>query len=368
MPRIWFKAPGAGYCLSMVAASCVLALCSGCQEFETIKRELLKRAQPWFVKTKQPFAQREGITISACSLYRTANLNSEVIVKLPAETPVRLVDKMGEWYRVRTRDGREGYVTHRLIGGEDMIAKTQELRRSIEGVPVQAEGVTKSKANFRLEAGRAHPVVEILPPGKKVEMYERLVTARPSPKAGARPQAGGGDDQEGPPPSDKAGGAESGEDVKKDVWYKVKIEDGRVGYVYTHNLKFTPPEDLERMVPFLRLLAWRTVNHTEDPDVGAVNNYVAAYAPLGKDAGCDYVRLYYMNWSKKLKRRVIPWQMRTNGVLPIGNYQYEGKPGFSVRALHPTKPNMLVMTGFVVTDGKVRQVSEEEIPNDSKMH
>ena len=83
---------------------------------------------------------------------------------------------------------------------------------------------------------------------------------------------------------------------------QVKIEDGRVGYIYTHNMKLTPPDDIAREVPFMRIVAWRTVNGPDDPDRGAKNNYIAAYAPVGKDPGCDYTRLYLMNWTPRHKK------------------------------------------------------------------
>ncbi|MBI4962625.1 MAG: SH3 domain-containing protein [Desulfomonile tiedjei] len=335
---------------------------TACQEVDTLKREVWNKLQSK-LKPKSQFAPRDGITITACSLHQTANDYSEVIRKIPAETSVHLIDKVGEWYRVRMRDGREGYLKLKVIGGEDIILLTTELRRSIEGMPVQAEGMTKTKANFRLQAGREYEVIEVLPPDRKLEVYERVVTVRRSnPGGGAtrgRPAGQAGAAEEPPAHTDLGS-----DDVKKDVWYKVKIEDGRVGYIYTHNLRLTPPDDIARVVPFMRMVAWRTVNTTDDQDRGAMNNYIVAYAPIGKDPGCDYTRLYFMNWSK---RRVISWQLRLNGVLPIGAYQFEGKPGFSVRYLHPSKPDRLVLASFVVSSGRVRKVGEEEIPNNREI-
>jgi hypothetical protein len=338
---------------------------SGCQEVETIKRELLAKFAPKLPKTKQ-FTPREGITFRPCSLYQTANPNSPVIGKLPAETPVHLVDSVGEWYRVRARDGREGYLEKSVVGGQEIIAKTNELRKSIEGVPPQAEGITKNKANFRLDPGIGHEVIEILPPGKKFEVYERVVTMR---GAGSSETTTRGKKPTPAVVSEESQAEDvSAEGVKKDVWYKVKIEDGRVGYLYTHNMKLSPPEDIERAVPFMRLVAWRTVNTRDDPDQGAKSNYVAAYAPIGRDAGCDYTRLYFMNWQVKLKSYRIVWHTGLVGILPITNYHFEGKPGFSVRFLHPTKKDKLVLASFVFHQGRVRKVSEEEIPNPSGMH
>ncbi len=338
---------------------------TGCQEAETVKRELLNKVTTTIAKPKKnPFTQSEGITLRPCSVYQTANTNSEVILKLPAETPLHLLDKVGELYRVRVRDGREGYVEDKVVGGQEVIMLTRDLRLSIEGRPVQAEGVIKTKANFRLKPGREE-IIEILAPGKKFEIYERVVTVkRPSTSA-----TRGRPDGRGQSLEDAAAVDEPSLDaLKKDVWYKVKLEDGRVGYIYTHNMKLTPPEDIARIVPYMRMVGWRTVNSTDDPDRGAKNNFIVAYAPIGKDAGCDYNRLYFMSWSTKLKKRVPSWQLKLNGVLPITNYHSEGRPGFSVRYLHPSKKDKLVLASFVFAKGTIRKVSEEEIPNTSEVH
>jgi hypothetical protein len=353
--------------LLIVTSAVCLGLITGCEEIDTLKRELIKTAQNKVLKKKNPFTPREGMTIRSCSLYHTANPNSEIIRKLPAETPLHLIDKVGEYYRVRSRDGREGYVEQKVVGGDDLIQRTYELRKSIEGLPPQAEGVTKTKANFRLSPGREHEVIEILPPGKKFEVYERVVTARRQTQAETTVNRGRLSSEK-PPSTDLPSVDESLDDPKKDVWYKVKIEDGRVGYLYTHNMKLTPPEDIGRAVPFMRMVAWRSVNVADDPDMGAKNNYVVAYAPIGKDSGCDYTRLYLMNWSPRLKRRSITWQQRLSGVMPITNYNFEGKPGFSVRYLHPSKKDKLVLASYAIVKGNPTKVSEEEIPNTSEIH
>ncbi len=351
----------------ILLTACFLA--AGCQEIDTLKREVVKKAQLTILKKKNPFTPRDGMTMRPCSLYQTANPNSEVIRKLPAETPLHLMDKIGEYYRVRTRDGREGYVEQKVVGGEDLIQRTHDLRRSIEGMPPQAEGETKTKANFRLSPGRDQEVIEVLPPGKKFEVYERVVTIRrPPSEEKVASAARGRSPADNAPAEELTSGDEMLDDIKKDVWYKVKIEDGRVGYLYTHNMKLTPPEDIGKLVPWMRIVAWRSVNVTEDPDVGAKNNYVVAFAPIGRDPGCDYTRLYFMSWLPRLKRRTPTWQLPISGILPITNYHFEGKPGFSVRYLHPTKRDKLVLASFAFVKGAIKKVSEEEIPNPSRIH
>ncbi|MGC8660820.1 MAG: SH3 domain-containing protein [Desulfomonilaceae bacterium] len=352
----------------LVLTLVMFAATTGCQEVDTIKRELILKVQSKLLKKKVQFAPRDGIILRPTPLYQTANLNSEILRKLPAESSVHLLDKAGEMFKVRTRDGREGYVEQKAIGGEEIIAKTLELRKSIEGMPSQAEAVTKSKANFRLIPGRQHEIIEILPPGKKLEVYERVVTIRNSAAADKTNPRLKPVDSAAISADEPSNPEEGSEDIHKDVWYKVKIEDGRVGYIFTHNMKLTPPEDISKTVPFMRMIAWRTVNVTDDPDIGAKSNYIVAYAPIGKDPGCDYTRLYLVSWSPKLKRRIITWQLRINGILPITDYHFEGKPGFSVRYLHPTKRDKLVLANFIFNKGSVKKISEEEIPNTADMH
>lgn len=353
--------------LVCVALMLYVGLVSACQEVDTIKRELINKFHVGSRKTKKPFTPKEGITIRACSLYQAANSNSEILRKLPADTTLHLVDQVGEWYRVKTRDGGEGYVERKAVRGSEILEKTNELRRSIEGIPPQAEGITKSDANFRLEPGRQQEVIEKLPPGKKFEVYERVVTLRSTDGTAMKnPTRGEGGPEN--PESDYSPVDDFGTEIKKDVWYKVKLEDGRVGYIHTVNIKLTPPEELIQAVPFMRLVAWRTLNTRDDPERGAQNNYLVAYAPKDKDAGCDFTMLYFMNWSVKLKRRNVGWKQKFAGILPITDYHHEGKPGFRVRSLHPTRKDVLVLSSFVFTGGRMIKVSEEEIPHKAELH
>lgn len=336
-------------------------LIAGCEDLATLTREIKKRAEKKIGPLKKKFEPRQAITVRTSPFYQTANPNSQIIGKIPAETPVRLIDKIGSWYKARTRDGKEGYLNESVVAGQEIIEKIRALKRSIEGLPAQAEGVTKNKANFRLEPGRKPKVMDLLPPGIKLEMFERVVTIHKNNliQDNGRPD---GTEQVIGPESIPDGG------IKKDVWYKVMLEDGRVGFIYTHNIKFTPPDELAKIVPYMRVLAWRTVSITDDPDRGAKNNYVVAFSPVGKDPGCDYTHLYLIMWSKRYKRHDNRWWVKIPGILPIGNFRFEGKPGFSIRYLHPSKQDKLVLAGFVLSKGKAVKVSEEEIPARRSIH
>ncbi len=359
------KKPNKGIKFALLLLSAYLALGCGCQEVDTVKREVIKAIDTKLLRKKNPFTPWDGITIRTASLYQSANFNSEVICKLPAETHVNVLDKAGEFHKVRTPDGKEGYVEWKVVGGEDILQKTADLRRSIEGMPPQGEGVIKTKAYFRLEPGRNHQVMEILPPGKKFELYQRVVTVRSGPQNDKIAYRGKG----GPVAAEEPAGHEDGsEDLKKDVWYKVKLEDGRVGFVYTHNIALSPPEDIARQVPGMRIMAWRPVNNTDDPDLGTKNNFVVACSPIDKDPGCDYTRLFFMSWSTRSKKRGVAWQTKISGLLPITNYHSEGKPGFSVRSLHPTKKDKLILQNYVLAKGSIKKVSEEEMPNTGDLH
>ena len=99
----------------------------------------------------------------------------------------------------------------------------------------------KSKANFRLEPGREPEVVDVLQPSKKLEMYQRVVTLRRLPGPSSDVAARGRPPEQVAEEDPGASMNPSDELVKKDVWYKVKLEDGRVGYIYTHNINSPHP-------------------------------------------------------------------------------------------------------------------------------
>ncbi len=370
MARKYCKIPIAQACAALIIILGCLCLMTGCQEAETIKREVLQAIQKKLGRKAKPFKPRDGITIRDCRLYSTANPNSQITRELMPETRLRLVDKVGDFYRTVVHDGTEGYVNRRCIGGQETIDRIHELRESIEGVPVQAVGVLKNKANFRLYAGRKHDVLETLAPDREFEMFERVVTLReikkpnPTPNdplpevAVPRPQVPEPDEQ----PS-----------VKKDVWYKIRLtdpKDRRVGFVYTHNLKFTPPAEIERMVPYMRMVAWRVVSTTEDPDLGPKNNYAVAYAPIGRDPECDYTTLYYMYWHKRLKRLVLSRPLRIPGILPITGFHHGRIPGFTIRRLIPSQPGKLLLIGCIYDHrrGKIAFKSEDVIPDPHTYH
>ena len=365
-PTAGFSIPNAPILLLL---ACV-TLVSGCKEANTLITEVRDKVFKQYLQPKEPFVPRDGITVKTCPLYQAANHNSPVIRRLPAESTVHLVDRTGDWFRVRTRDGREGYLFNKLVAGEKIIRRTLELKRSIERLPVQAEGILKSKANFRLYPGRDHKTLDLIPQGAKFEMYERVVTLRRT-QDHVRPAASKPTGPVGnPAPEPAAVGPTPDEAVKKDVWYKVKLEDGRVGFIYTHNLKFTPPPEIvAKKVNWLRIVAWRAVSATDDPDFGAKKNYVVAYAPLGKDPGCDYTQLYYMFWHTKKKKLDNSRPLKNSYVLPITDFHFERRPGFSVRYLHPVKPDRLVMASYVYSQsrGRFKRISEEEIPNPAEL-
>jgi hypothetical protein len=65
-------------CVTIISLGIALLAATGCQEVDTLKREILKKLSGQDPQKEESFHPRDGITIRATSLYQTANPNSEV--------------------------------------------------------------------------------------------------------------------------------------------------------------------------------------------------------------------------------------------------------------------------------------------------
>ena len=68
----------------LLLVAVAIPLIGGCKEVDTVKSELMKKLRVVIRPKKAPFVPKDGMTIRPCSLYQTANRNSEVIRTLPA--------------------------------------------------------------------------------------------------------------------------------------------------------------------------------------------------------------------------------------------------------------------------------------------
>lgn len=87
-----------------------------------------------------------GTTFFASRLRKTPEIVNNIIVTVPLQTRVEIVSEEGEWYKVKTKSGQEGYIKKELIqiSGETVSAALAKINFQEGEVP---EGVDLTELN-----------------------------------------------------------------------------------------------------------------------------------------------------------------------------------------------------------------------------
>lgn len=164
------------------------------------------------------------------------------------------------WLEIRL-DQRRGYVDRTNLADKATIDAMQVLIEGVEGHQVQGLGETLKKTPFQLGPSLSSPLIELLKEPAKVEIFERVVV-----------------DQQNKGTS------------RKGFWYKVRLEDGRVGYV-SDRFRLLTPAELNPYTAVRKPIAWRELREQEAPKGGGgCKDYVVAYISEGAPIDVDFTR------------------------------------------------------------------------------
>ncbi len=177
-----------------------------------------------------------------------------------------------EWLEIKFGDGR-GFVDRTHLGDKAMIDEMNGLIASVKESQVQATGETRKKTPFRLRPSTSSQMIELLKKPAKVEVFERVVV-------------------------DKEKKGTSG----KDVWYKVRLEDGRTGYV-PDVISLSTPGALDQYTAARETVAWRELGEKEDPASGSKGKeYIVAYISAGTPVDVDFSRIELYTFDPKSRQ------------------------------------------------------------------
>lgn len=131
-----------------------------------------------------------GKTTTALNLRSDASTNSTIKRTLPKGTSLVITKKLDGWYKVKLSDGTTGYVSSQYVSLSGGNEGTSELSIAAE---------TTAGVNVRKTASTNGAILKVIDTGTKVTITERTNSS----------------------------------------WYKVKLSDGTVGYIYSSYLKET---------------------------------------------------------------------------------------------------------------------------------
>jgi hypothetical protein len=240
------------------------------------------------------------------------------VLAIPKKSP----KVFGGWTEVYLDRDRSGFVKDSTLGTPEIMETFRGLKQSIAGMEPQASGVTTAPTYLRLEPGREGKVIEKLPKGTRFEVFQRQAAFPKRPNEGFIYAP-----------------------IRKEVWYKVRLADNRVGYIFTKNFKLEPPFEILKYTQFRRVMAWLKLRTVTGESFGSVPEYLVAYASQDGDFGADFDRIEAYFWDgDRYQTALVLRSLR--GILPIRVVRQDKETYFEFTELDPAHKKQVIVQRY----------------------
>src|SRR5438094_3665297 len=156
----------------------------------------------------EPVLDHATVVAKNASLRLKNSSTSRTLRVLDTGDKVEVLERQGNWYRVRYGIDIQGWMEESTVLTNDTKGRIQDLVATSQNQGPQNTAVIKQTANFRLEPGRSTAIIRRLESGTKVEVLERATLPRP------------------------------GSPSSYDVWLKVRPSPTEVGWILSAALEF----------------------------------------------------------------------------------------------------------------------------------
>jgi SH3-like domain-containing protein len=282
------------------------------------------------------------------------NLHKEIDSKSPTVTIVHhgdaleIVGQRRRWYRVRTKNGTEGWTSDRDLLDTAQMQRLSALAAETTGMPSQGAATTFSNLNVHTEPSRQSPSFVQVKEHEKVDVIahkvaERAATAQrrelipPQPKpAKKKGKEKASKIPEPPvppapePPADWLELSRQGEPKPDaapvpvsqaargpvDDWTLIRTATGQSGWVLTGGLYLTIPDEVAQYAEGHRITSYFSIGKVADKDVRKDIWLWTTSAGLGEDYDFDGYRVF--TWSLRHHRYETAYiQRRERGFFPV---------------------------------------------------
>lgn len=202
-----------------------------------------------------------------------------------------------DWLQIKLPSGKLGYVQIKYLADKTKLEKMDALLDLIETKQAQASGTTGRKAPIRLGPGRDAELIEVMRTPQNFDVYDKVTTTHTH------------NNRE-----------------KKEVWYLVKLVDGRAGYIHSLNIKLVPPPDINMYTQGRKAVAWHMLREKEDAESGRKGrDYITAYAGTALSPGADFDRIEIYNYDPKIGAYSTSFaKSGIKGLLPLNVIDTDG--------------------------------------------
>lgn len=232
----------------------------------------------------------------------------EPVQELKFGDRVGILSQKDNWDRVRTAEGRKGWIESRALLDSDLWQKAAALETKARGMPVEAQGHTRVLANLHVEPGREAPRIRQLTKDVPVLLLGRQVADIPAAKTG----------------SDEEESANAPAEEKKEDWWLVRAQPKQggeiAGWVLGRFLDLQVPAPIPDYMngASLRTVVWFVLNQAQDRKAGLQPEYVVFGIRGGEGQPCDFTAVRVFTWSTK--HQIYETSFLTNDVcggLPV---------------------------------------------------
>ncbi len=249
---------------------------------------------------------------------------SRTLQVLTAGEKVDVLERDGNWFRIRHDDQLEGWMEETTLVTSAMQARVQEMVAASRNLTPQNTAVLRESANFRIEPGRSTPVIRRLERGKSVEVLDRVTTPRPGSN-------------------------------EYDVWLKVRTSPAEIGWVFSGLVEFDTPAGVAPYSEGYAYPAVKVLNQVQDSVAGPVDIYLVAERKQALDPNIDFEGIRVFTWNMRMHRYETAFRTKgLRGVYPLEAGREEGNTTFHINELSGDGSTK-TQRRFVLRDGVVRE-------------
>ncbi len=215
---------------------------------------------------------------------------------------LQVLGRSRRFVRVRTPEGKEGWVEERYLVGQDVYDQMQQMAADNRSTPLVATGITENDTNIHLSPGRDSKHLYQIKGTTKVQILKRATAPKPQPAAiPVREDVS----SKRPPPA------------PMEDWLLVRDPEGRVGWVLARMVDIDVPLEVAQYAEGQRIVAAFVLDQVQDGDK-QVPQYLMVLTDSHEGMPFDYNQIRVFTWNVKRHRYETAYRERNLfGVFPI---------------------------------------------------
>lgn len=215
---------------------------------------------------------------------------------------LQVLDRSRRFVRVRTPEGKEGWVEERYLVGQDVYDQMQQLAADNRSTPLVATGITENDTNIHISPGRDSKHLYQIKGATKVQILKRATA--PKPQAAAIPVREDVSSKPAPP-------------APMEDWLLVRDPQGRVGWVLARMVDIDVPLEVAQYAEGQRIVAAFVLDQVQDGDK-QLPQYLMVLTDSHEGMPFDYNQIRVFTWNIKRDRYETAYRERNLfGVFPI---------------------------------------------------